>query len=191
MREDDPGDHDLGADGNAAAFRGVFGRVFWYVGRRSSRPPKSKQDASSLDLEAAALHREATSALEALAPHAAQSHVATANYIEMSSDAWSSDKVRETLRVADHVAAVRRRHHVLMSFVVLTVSSALGFLASNLVRLLPGDASKVLVLQLAAFLGFVLLLNELLGKNLFLDQLKERREAWRSAVKTLLKKATR
>lgn len=182
----------VGTDGARAKepprFRRGVPRLIFAIGGSRRQDNQARNHPETLELEVVALHEEARTYLQELAPHMSTSHLATANYLESASAGWDTEKTRSTLRLADYVAGIRVRQHLVASSTLLVISSGLAFLCSNLARIVATDAPKKLLLQLAVFLTIAIVLNELLGKNFLVDRLRERRDAWRSAAKTLLRK---
>jgi uncharacterized protein YjbI with pentapeptide repeats len=132
------------------------------------------------------LHSEAQFELKVHLPHLSRGHLATVAYVEASSDAWDREKVATALRAADYMASVRTRHHMVASLAVMFVAAGVAFLSAQMVRRF--DSQSSVLLHWLAFLAVAALLNEFLGKVMYVERLKERRDGWRSACKTLLRR---
>jgi len=139
-----------------------------------------------------ALHDEATRELEVVAPETTKSYLATVTYIEIAHPSWSVKKVRDVLELADYVAAIRMRHHRAAAQIVLVVAGLIGASSSVLARTIKGDTSagQSLIIQTIIGLAVFAVVNEWFGKNIFVDRLRERRDAWRGAVKALGRRVT-
>jgi hypothetical protein len=135
---------------------------------------------------AAALHDEAHDALREIAPSSARSHLATIIYIEGRCSNWTKQRIEETITIADYMADARARHYFAMHACVLALATLIGLLVAHGVGLINPDGSHRY--PVAAGVGTLLLCIDLLGKQVLVARLKERRDGWRGTVAKLMSK---
>jgi hypothetical protein len=150
--------------------------------------PTANADDELMRAKILLLHEEATRKLSEDAPTTARSYLVTAVYVEAASQKWDLPKVQDVLLVADHVSSVRKRQHLIAAFAVVLIAALIGFFSSTVPKLLDGNADKITLLQFGVGGVVFVIANEFVGKFLFVEPVRERREKWRSAVASLLKR---